>query len=259
VLDGDVSRQNTVFKFYIHVWLLFSVACGAAVAWLIQSSERWRSRLAIPWFSVGGVLLVAAALFPIMATIGKSGYRLSPEVGPTLDGSKFMDATTSYFEGGYMIDMSVDAQVIRWLQDNVQGSPVIMEGRSRFEEYQWGGRINIHTGLPSLVGWNNHQRQQRTLENLDQFIWNRVANVNFFYTTDDVSAAWDVIRHYDIQYIVVSSLERGNYADSGGLAKFDLMTADGWIEPVLVVNDIPVLYRVLRQTSPGSFLSLAGS
>jgi len=82
------------------------VACGAAVAWLIQSSERWRSRLAIPWFSVGGVLLVSAALFPIMATIGKSGYRLSPEVGATLDGSKFMDATTSYFEGGYLIDMS---------------------------------------------------------------------------------------------------------------------------------------------------------
>ena len=40
-----------------------------------------------------------------------------------------------------------DAQAIRWLQDNVVGTPVVLEGRSPV--YRWGSRISIYTGLPT--------------------------------------------------------------------------------------------------------------
>jgi len=256
VLDGDSGRQNTVFKFYIHVWMLFSVASGAAVAWLLQAAEQWRARWAIPWYTVGGLMLFSALMFPVTATLAKANFRLAPEVGATLDGDAFMGAKTDYYENyGEPIDMSMDYAAIQWLQDNVQGTPTIMEGRTRLEEYYWGSRISIHTGLPGLVGWNFHQRQQRTLPSLDQLVWQRVANINFFYTTPDAVEAWKILMAYDVEYVVVASLERVNYGDSGGLNKLETMVADGWLERAAVVNGTPIIYRVLKDSGPSLYVA----
>src|SRR5690606_7806236 len=100
VLEGDNGRANTIFKFYMQVWLMFSVAAGAGVAWLLEASRSWRGGLFYLWYGLGSLLFIAAALFPVMATIGKAGYRLAgDEVGITLDGSLFMRETHDYWEG----------------------------------------------------------------------------------------------------------------------------------------------------------------
>lgn len=271
VLAGDNGRQNMVFKFYIQAWLLLSIACGAGFAWLLESSDSWRGWLRAAWFVPLVLMSVAAALFPIMATAGKAVYRLSSDVPPTLNGADFIRyaqgySTESIAQTFYPVDMAADAEAITWLQDNVQGSPTIIEGVTKDVLYTWGGRISIQTGLPTVIGWDHHQRQQRTLEPLASFVNQRIANVNYFYRTDDLEGAWRILAHYNVEYVVVAGLERARYVGSGGFAKFDEMVNRGWLE---IVHELPFtqtdvfpadapttsrIYRVVKSANPDAFL-----
>jgi uncharacterized membrane protein len=128
-----------------------------------------------------------------------------------------------------MMDLSQDYRAIRWMQDNVQGSPVIVEANC--SEYRWCTRFTIYTGLPGVVGWNWHQRQQRALI-ASNTIFNRVSEISMFYTTQDVDAALAFLKKYQVKYIVVGQLERGVYPslipDLEGLAKFEKYEGKYW-------------------------------
>jgi YYY domain-containing protein len=241
VLDGDIGRQNTLFKFYIQAWLLFSVVGGAAVAWLLNGAERWPGWVRNPWYLITMVLFTSAALYPIMATRGRAQDRMSPDTPLTLDGMTYM-LTSKQFEGdptvlsqnpaASPIALSDDYHMIRWMLEHVQGSPVIMEGRStQGSEYKWDSRVAIYTGLPSVLGWNFHQRQQRTLDPMPRVVQQREANINAFYTTTDIDTAWNILRHYDVTYIIVGGYEKAYYP-AAGLAKFDQMAERGMLKVV---------------------------
>jgi uncharacterized membrane protein len=70
----------------------------------------------------------------------------------------------------------------------------------------------------------------------------RVANTNAFYHTLNVRAAWDILRFYDVSYVIVGRLERAYY-EAGGLAKFDQMVEMGLLEAVYQ-NGGSTIYRV---------------
>jgi len=246
VLDGDIGRQNTLFKFYIQAWLLFSVVGGAALAWLIQGSAYWLGFPRMVWYMVAGLLLSVAALYPVMASRGRSLDRMTPQppqtmsdVPLTLDGMAYMQYSW-LFEGDPNLiqadptlapfSLADDYGVIRWLQENAVGSPTIMEGRAD-REYRWESRIAINTGLPSVIGWNFHQRQQRTFDPLPRLVQQRVSNVNAFYVTTDIAKAWAILQHYDVSYVIVSAMEKAYYP-AAGLAKFDEMVEQGMMAVV---------------------------
>ncbi len=56
-LGADIGRQNTFFKFYFQAWILFSIASGVALSWLLHASEGWRNTLRVPWLTTLGILL----------------------------------------------------------------------------------------------------------------------------------------------------------------------------------------------------------
>ena len=105
VLDGDVGRQNTVFKFYIQAWLMLSAAGGVAAACLIKSSDNWPAVGRWIWYPVGAILVAVAAMYPFMATRGRAQDRMLPagaqsvaDMPLTLDGMAYMKYA-SQFEG----------------------------------------------------------------------------------------------------------------------------------------------------------------
>jgi uncharacterized membrane protein len=165
---------------------------------------------------------------------------MAPEAPHSLDGMIYMQYATHADEGVDM-DLSQDYNAIRWMQENVTGSPVIVE--AHLTEYRWGTRYTIYTGLPGVVGWNWHQRQQRTLLP-DNWVWDRVNAIAEFYEAVDVEQVAEFLANYDVSYIVVGQLERAKYSPEG-ISKFERLNGLLW-------NDVfqdrdTIVYEVIRE------------
>ncbi|OJX39485.1 MAG: hypothetical protein BGO78_13315 [Chloroflexi bacterium 44-23] len=256
VLKGDVGRSNMVFRFYIEAWFILAIAMGLALVTMYQFMKKWLLPLRALWISAVQVLILLSLVYPLVAT-GKKindrwpGVQLPPR---TLDGSAFMLGDSIYnaaLEGaiyndeGRPIDLSLDYYAIHYLQDNVQGSPVIVEGHTT--EYRWGARYAIHTGLPSVIGWSWHTRQHNSLIE-GSIIEKRIEDVVNFYNTTSIEEATQFLKKYEVKYIIVSGLERVYYS-SEGLEKFNEMERQGLLRIVFGQNneDSAIIYEVIQK------------
>jgi len=244
VLKGDIGRQNTVFKFYMQAWVFFAISAGAALGWLLPGLRYWRSGWNYAWRVGLTALVVGAALFPLTAAPAKIRDRMATNAPHTLDGMTYMDYST-YGDGltpdtYQQMDLSQDYLAIQWMQRNVQGSPVIVEANST--EYKWGNRFTIYTGLPGVVGWSWHERQQRALVP-DDWVTGRISDIQNFYTTTDLSEAEAFLTEYNVSYIILGQLERIYYAGPG-LDKFEAQNGQLWQRVYQDKNT--AIYKVIR-------------
>lgn len=252
-VQGDIGRMNTVFKFYLHAWTLFAVSAAAALAWLWSGLRRWPAQLSVSWQVILAALLFSAGLFTLMATSAKINYRWhvaypsQPSAPHTLDGMAYMD-DASYFQSGLAdaegrwMSLAEDAAAIRWMQENIAGSPVILETPNNGRQYHWYTRYSIYTGLPGVVGWEWHQSQQRNL-NPAEWVNARGQEMDQFYLTRDFDSAAQFLRKYDVSYIVVGQLERISYP-SMSLQKFEDFEGRLWRE--VYRDGQTVIYEVIK-------------
>ena len=233
VVTGDVGRQNTVFKFYMQVWVLLGLSAAAAFNWLLGEFRKWSPGWRAAWNMIASVLVACSALFLLIYGIAKVHDRMSPAAPHTLDGMTYMAYINNYFESSVnqygvirTLDLSEDYRAIRWMQENVQGSPVIAEAPSAGVQYTWLNRFSVYTGLPDVVGWEWHQIQERPM--FTETVKARGVEENAFYTTADVNEALDFLRKYNVRYIIIGQLERAKYL--GGLDKFVAYNGIFWNE-----------------------------
>jgi uncharacterized membrane protein len=232
--------MNTVFKFYLQVWTMLSIAGGAAIAWVWAQMPEWKPFNRGVWQFGLMALVTVAALYTLLAASAKIQDRMSPSAPRTLDGMLYMEYAR-YADQGQTIELKYDYDAIRWMQENVKGSPVIVEVNA--PEYRWGSRYTINTGLPGVLGWNWHQRQQRVLLP-DRLIWERSNDINSFYMSVDEKQAMDFLKEYDVSYVVVGEYERA-YFPPPSLSKFEQMADEGLLK-VAYQNEGAVIYEVAR-------------
>ena len=239
VLKGDIGRMNTVFKFSLQTWIMWGIAVAVALGTLLgRDNKIATSVVRRGWWRAGLVLLaLGMASYPLLATGAKIRDRIDVSQGHGLDGMAYMD-TARYVDNGQELTLAHDAAAIRWLQDNVLGSPVIVEANTPL--YRWGGRISVYTGLPSVIGWDWHQKQQRAALNSIVVDW-RLQDLNVIYTTVSIQETVALLDRYQVGLVYVGELERAYYP-AESLAKFDAMVGDV-LERVYVEGPVSI-YRV---------------
>ena len=223
---GDYARMNTLFKFYVQVWVFLGIASAVALARLSGALNVTGRRVLSPaigripgamrvtWWGVLAVLLLSVAVYPVAGTAARVNDRFPgarPEVG-TLDGMAFMSVGTYTWENK-AIELKYDYDAIQWLLWNVQGSPVVAEAAIGYYR-EFGVRVASFTGLPTLVGM--HQGEQR----YDTQVGQRDGEARAFFTEPDYARVADLAKRLHIKYIYVGQLERVVYP-AAGLAKFD--------------------------------------
>jgi YYY domain-containing protein len=266
ILKGDVGRMNTVFKFYLQAWVMFGVAGTAGLGIVMDHlafqrrgkpaaileenplvpttvSSRASTWSRVVWWGAFSLLILAGLLYPVAAARAKMIDRYVKDLPSGLNGMDYMWGAT-YYENNQRINLVSDYAAIQWIRAHIKGSPVIMEANTGL--YRWGNRYSIYTGLPTLIGWDWHTKQQYSLIPGD-IVDYRVSLVQEFYNTLDPNRAMQLAQRYNISYVIVGELEHAVY-DANGLNKFEDMAQKGIIQKVYNANDVSI-YQIPLSTS----------
>jgi YYY domain-containing protein len=194
---GDLHRMNTVFKLYFQAWVLLALAFPAFVVDLLDRSGRLMRSATILVLLIG---LTASLCYPMAAIHLRWGAR-----APSLDGLAYLDR-----------DHPSDAAAIRWLASAARGQPVVLEASG--DPYSYYARASSNTGLPTVLGWGNHENVWR---GNDPRITERKRDADRIYSETDVDAIRPLLARYRIAYVFIGDLERARFAPAS-LDKFRL-------------------------------------
>ena len=161
-----------------------------------------------PWKALGIVLLIflAGCLIGIfILTCGYFPYAVSCWFGNVFDRNRWQGLNATAFLDR---DFPEDASAIRWLNQEVEFQPLILEAYG--DSYSGFCVVSAMTGLPTLEGWYVHEWLWRgDTDALNK----RRADIDFIYTADDEDAVRALLYGYDISYIYVGSNERAAYPE----------------------------------------------
>jgi uncharacterized membrane protein len=249
---GDWRRMNTLFKFYIQVWVLLALAAAVVLPGVWDFiRRRWRPAWRVLWAVAFVYLLGLSLVFLVAGTPVRLDDRFPegfgganrPPLG-TLDGMAYMQAGTYTWHPDpaqaptTRIELRHDYDALRWMLDNIEGTPVVAEALIGY--YREGGlRVASFTGFPTLLGFHQEGEQR--------YGWQtgpRRSQAEEFWRTGDISQAQQLMAELGIDYIYTGQLERIVYPDEG-LAKFERMAAEGLLE-VVYANERVTIYQVVQ-------------
>jgi len=186
---ADLHRMNTVFKLYFQAWVLLALAFPALVVGWIDGSERWGQRIAVAVLLTG---LTASLCYPMAAT----ALRWRAARSLSLDGMAYLDR-----------DHPSDGPAIRRLAAEAKGVPVVLEATG--DAYSYYARVSSNSGLPTILGWANHEGVWR---GADPRIERRKHDVDGLYQELDVDRVRERLARYHVRYVFVGELERQRFS-----------------------------------------------
>lgn len=193
IYGSDYARANTMFKLTYQAYIMFGIVLGYAVMKMFVQGKGIIRRCCV----------LISVLF--LLTLGYFGNASKAWFGEytNKDTYKGLDATDFLETESY-----ADFEATNWLNENIpEGTPVVLEANG--DSYTLYERVSTITGLPTVLGWRNHEWLWRS-EASGEFpaiVSEREEDVNNIYTTTDVNAAKEIIEKYDISYIYIGKCE----------------------------------------------------
>ena len=194
IYENRNARANTMFKLTYQAYIMF----GMTMVYVIFRQLFVNRKKILKAVGVIGLAL-------LLWTCGYFGKSVDSWFGQVLDPSQYKGLNATAF---LETDYAEDVGAIRWLKENIEGSPVVLEANGdSYSEYE---RVSAMTGLPTVMGWYVHE-----------WLWrNDVADLNAkadeietIYTSTNAAEVQMLVEKYDISYIFVGSCEREKYAD----------------------------------------------
>ena len=192
IYSGDYKRANTMFKLTYQAFIMFGISFGYIFLRLICFGKTMRQRMV----GVIGILLFALSLCYIQNAVNAwYGNIFDPSGYKGLDATAFLEKT-----------MPDDDLAINWLNDNVTGTPVVLEAPGdSYTDYE---RVSVMTGFPTVLGWHTHEwlwKGDTTL--LDA----RAADIERIYTSTDETEVRQLLEKYEVSYLYIGKLEQDKY------------------------------------------------
>ena len=195
IYENRNARANTMFKLTYQAYIMF----GMTMAYVIFRLLFINCKKILKAVGVIGLVL-------LLWTCGYFGRSVDSWFGQVLDPSQYKGLNATAF---LETDFVEDAGAIRWLKENIQDSPVVLEANG--DSYSNYERVSAMTGLPTVMGWYVHEWLWRNdVADLNE----KSAEIETIYTSTDTQRVQELIKKYDISYIFVGSCEREKYGEN---------------------------------------------
>jgi YYY domain-containing protein len=187
---GDqLRRMNTVFKTFMGAWPLLVVG-SALLLPLALSTRRARG------FVRAALLVSAASLLahPLSAVLFRWKWS-----GPVdgLNGLAWMQR-----------DAPGDRAAVEWLRAHAVDGAVLAEATGNaYTDYS---RIGGATGLPTVLGWDNHEGLWRGGGATPE-LQGRRGDLKLLYTSEDADVVFAMLHRYKVRYVFVGSFEHRDF------------------------------------------------
>ncbi|ESY80388.1 hypothetical protein X740_13600 [Mesorhizobium sp. LNHC221B00] len=222
IYGGEYVRANTMFKFSFAAQPVAMLASVLLIGLLLSrgglKTGASAAVLAIPLF---------ATLSYFWATHAGIGKALASNA-LTLDGLGSIDR-----------DRAADRPLLDWLRAQGAGQRILLVEASG-DSYTDAGRLSAMSGVPTVMGWQNHE-----------WLWRgdygatviRAEDVASFYSSKTPANACRILTKYGITHIAIGTVEREKYAALDGRLFRGLGT--------VIVNSGPsILVRFDASTCP---------
>jgi len=185
----SMRRMNTVFKCFMGAWPLLALG-GALLLPLALASRHARAFIR----TVLVAALAAALAHPLAAIVFRARWN-GPLDGP--DGLRWMSR-----------EAPGDREAVFWLRAHAVEGAVLAEATGgAYTDY---GRIGAASGLPIVLGWENHEGLWRGGGSVAETSA-RKRDLKLIYTSEDFAGVLGLLHQYQVRYVFVGALEKRDF------------------------------------------------
>ncbi|KKQ96617.1 MAG: YYY membrane protein [Candidatus Woesebacteria bacterium GW2011_GWB1_39_12] len=185
-------RANTMFKLTYQAFVMSYLASGYIVIRSLTLLKKFFPRLLLSLFYLS--IFAALLRYPFIAT---KSYYADLKTYRGLSGETWLE------------NQNPDIfKAIVFLRENVKGQPVILEAPG--DSYTEFNSISSYTGLPTVSGWFVHEWLWRGTSEIPQA---RVADITQIYTSEDPVLTKNLLKKYNVSYVIIGSFEREKYSN----------------------------------------------